>query len=85
MMEFLPSTLKKLLQRGAITDIDLIKKIAMGIAEGLQLMHGSRPIIMHRDLKPDNILLDDENTPKLADFGVSRYKIQTSLMTKSAL
>lgn len=39
---------------------------------GLKYLHmGSSPI-QHLDLKPDNILLDQNMVPKIADFGLSR-------------
>ncbi|CAM0874886.1 unnamed protein product [Alopecurus aequalis] len=44
--------------------------IIKGICNGLLFLH-SIPII-HMDLKPQNILLDDEMMPKIADFGLSR-------------
>jgi serine/threonine protein kinase len=45
-------------------------KIIKGICEGLQYLHDKN--IVHLDLKPANILLDDNMTPKITDFGVSR-------------
>uniref|UniRef100_A0A8R7QH24 Uncharacterized protein n=3 Tax=Triticum urartu TaxID=4572 RepID=A0A8R7QH24_TRIUA len=45
-------------------------KIIKGICEGLQYLHENH--IVHLDLKPANILLDDSMTPKLTDFGLSR-------------
>ncbi|KAG2557963.1 hypothetical protein PVAP13_8NG104301 [Panicum virgatum] len=45
-------------------------KIIKGICEGLKYMHKER--IYHFDLKPDNILLDKDMVPKIADFGLSR-------------
>jgi serine/threonine protein kinase len=45
-------------------------RIVSGIAEGLRYAH-SRGII-HRDLKPHNILLTDEDVPKIADWGLSK-------------
>jgi serine/threonine protein kinase len=48
-------------------------KIIKGACEGLKYLHeGFKEPIYHLDLKPDNILLDDNMTPKLADFGLSK-------------
>ncbi|KAL7161692.1 hypothetical protein ACSBR2_042213 [Camellia fascicularis] len=47
--------------------------IILGIAEGLAYLHeGSKVKIIHRDIKSSNILLDDNLTPKIADFGLVR-------------
>ncbi|KAL6868109.1 hypothetical protein ACP4OV_014954 [Aristida adscensionis] len=47
-------------------------KIIKGICQGLQFLHDLQRPIIHMDLKPGNILLDDNLTPKIADFGLSR-------------
>ncbi|TMW66838.1 hypothetical protein Poli38472_011954 [Pythium oligandrum] len=47
-------------------------KIAMHIAHALTYLHSLRPIVLHRDLKSKNILLNAEFDAKLTDFGVSR-------------
>ncbi|XP_020571965.1 probable serine/threonine-protein kinase PBL19 [Phalaenopsis equestris] len=48
-------------------------KIALGAAEGLAHLHEGLEIqIIHRDFKASNILLDNEFTPKLSDFGLAR-------------
>ncbi|XP_048549498.1 uncharacterized protein LOC125529131 isoform X6 [Triticum urartu] len=45
--------------------------IIKGICSGLHFLHEERYIV-HLDLKPQNILLDDTMIPKIADFGLSR-------------
>ena len=42
------------------------------VAEGLAALH---PCVVHRDLKPQNILLDTRGRAKIADFGISRVKV----------
>ncbi|KAK9117208.1 hypothetical protein Sjap_016155 [Stephania japonica] len=47
--------------------------IIVGIAEGLAYLHeGSPTRIIHRDIKCSNILLDENMTAKIADFGLAR-------------
>ncbi|GAB9472532.1 hypothetical protein Gpo141_00009708 [Globisporangium polare] len=56
-------------------------KIALHIAHALMYMHSLQPIVLHRDLKSKNILLDTELNAKLTDFGVSRERSDTTTMT----
>lgn len=52
---------------------DLRCKIALGAARGLAYLHQEcRETIIHLDIKPQNILLDENFNPKVADFGLSR-------------
>ncbi|VAH57245.1 unnamed protein product [Triticum turgidum subsp. durum] len=46
---------------------------ALAIARGLEYLHdGCSAPIIHCDIKPDNILLDDRGVPRITDFGISK-------------
>jgi len=48
--------------------------IAIGIARGLEYLHHScNTRIVHFDIKPQNILLDQDFCPKIADFGLAKF------------
>ncbi|XXG61088.1 hypothetical protein AAC387_Pa04g2831 [Persea americana] len=50
-----------------------IYHIALGIARGIWYLHrGCNVRIMHFDIKPHNILLDDSFNPKISDFGLAK-------------
>ncbi len=50
-------------------DQAMVMKIGMDIADGLQLAAASN--LIHGDIKPENILLDERDTAKLLDFGIA--------------
>ncbi|CAL9084971.1 unnamed protein product, partial [Musa textilis] len=48
-------------------------EIAIGVARGLEYLHrGCNTRIVHFDIKPHNILLDQEFHPKISDFGLAK-------------
>lgn len=49
---------------------DMIKKFMAQLVEGTRYCHSHR--VIHRDLKPQNLLIDREGNLKLADFGLAR-------------
>lgn len=61
-------SLKELLRERDITDGEC-KHIMAQLFHGIEYMH--RKHVIHRDLKPGNILLDGDNLVKIADFGLA--------------
>ncbi|XP_073043984.1 receptor-like serine/threonine-protein kinase ALE2 isoform X2 [Primulina eburnea] len=52
-------------------------KIALGAARALAYLHeDSCPRVIHRDFKASNILLEDDYTPKVSDFGLARSALE---------
>ncbi len=70
-MEYVPAgDLGKLVvEKGPLAEKELAR-IGADVASGL--VHAHDRNIIHRDIKPRNILIDDYGRPKLADFGVAR-------------
>ncbi|KAK9985839.1 hypothetical protein SO802_030790, partial [Lithocarpus litseifolius] len=82
--EFMPnSSLDKYIfsQEGNITlSIEKTYDISLGVARGIEYLHrGCDMQILHFDIKPHNILLDENFTPKISDFGLAKlYPINDS-------
>jgi hypothetical protein len=70
-MEYLPGgTLKdRILKRGALPP-QVAAEVALQTAEALQAAHNRG--IIHRDIKPRNILITDSGDVKVTDFGIAR-------------
>ncbi|KAK3211054.1 hypothetical protein Dsin_015760 [Dipteronia sinensis] len=60
-------------KKSKILDWETRYKIALGTAKGLAYLHDKcRDCIIHCDIKPENILLDAEFCPEVADFGLAK-------------
>ena len=58
-------------------------RLCIDVAKGMHYLHTCIPIIVHRDLKSPNLLVDKDWTVKVCDFGMSRMKKNTFLSSKS--
>lgn len=63
-----------------------LHNVALGIAKGLDYLHqGCNQRILHFDIKPHNILLDHNLSPKVADFGLAKLcSKEQSVVTMTA-
>ncbi|XP_047943094.1 PR5-like receptor kinase [Salvia hispanica] len=61
-------------------------KIAIGVARGIKYLHSGCDIkILHFDIKPHNILLDDQFVPKITDFELAKlYSVDKDTVTMTA-
>ena len=72
-MEFIDGpTIGELLRRGGALDEKRAIRIVMQIADALAYAHDNG--IMHRDIKPDNIMLTGDGIAKLCDLGLARVR-----------
>src|SRR6059036_3766519 len=69
-MDLCPDSLGARIRReGPLPESDIVR-IAAGVARGLQFAHAQG--VIHRDLKPDNILIHSDGSPVISDFGIAR-------------
>lgn len=74
--EFLDLDLKKYMDKvekvgdGEGLGPDIVKKFTYQLIKGVNYLHSRR--ILHRDLKPQNLLIDKDGNLKIADFGLAR-------------
>ncbi|MFS8019632.1 putative protein kinase TKL-CTR1-DRK-2 family [Helianthus anomalus] len=83
--EFLPrGSLYRLLHRPN-NQLDIRRRLRMALdtARGMNYLHNCTPVIVHRDLKTPNLLVDKNWVVKVSDFGLSRMKYSTFLSTRS--
>jgi serine/threonine-protein kinase len=72
-------TLKKFIERKGRLEIKEAVGIAIQIAQGLDAAHANH--VVHRDIKPQNIIISREGKVKVTDFGIARATFGTSSNT----
>ncbi|KAF5755546.1 putative glycerophosphodiester phosphodiesterase, protein kinase RLK-Pelle-LRK10L-2 family [Helianthus annuus] len=91
--EFMPNgSLEKFIYGRSSSNIsqlgwEKLHQIAIGIARGLEYLHrGCNTQILHFDIKPHNILLDQDFCPKISDFGLAkRFLEKRSMISMSCV
>lgn len=85
--EYLPrGSLFRLIHRpasGELLDHRRRLRMALDVAKGLNYLHCLNPPVVHWDLKSPNLLVDKNWTVKVCDFGLSRFKANTFIPSKS--
>ena len=69
-MEWVPGRLlRHLVQERPKISIDRAVKLTIGICRSLEYIHANG--VVHRDMKPENIMVDDDDNIRLIDFGIA--------------
>ncbi len=76
-------TLSSLLWRRGRLPSELVAAIGRDLARALAYAH--REAILHRDLKPDNVMVRGDGTIKLMDFGIARFLDESQVTMTGAL
>ncbi|KAL6843887.1 hypothetical protein ACP4OV_026458 [Aristida adscensionis] len=85
--EYLPrGSLYRLISKaatGEMLDLKRRLRMALDVAKGINYLHCLNPPIVHWDLKTPNMLVDKNWSVKVGDFGLSRFKANTFISSKS--
>lgn len=77
-LEWVESDLHRWLTgRGALPWEDFMRHMGLPLADALAFAHERK--VIHRDIKPGNVLINKDNIPKLADFGIAKIKNDLTL------
>ncbi len=82
-MPYYPSTLAQRLRAEGRLSLDETLELAAQLGKGFDALHGCG--IVHRDVKPSNVLLDVTGVAALADFGLARGDDSTQLTHEGQL
>jgi serine/threonine protein kinase len=74
-------SLRDLLDRGTRLPLAETVRIVTQIASALQALHNAR--IIHGDVKPDNVLLDEAGNARLVDFGIAHIATTMGIHSES--
>jgi len=67
----------------ALHDPRMRLRMAIDIARGMNYLHCMRPVVVHRDLKSPNLLVDSKFNVKICDFGLARLMERAFLTSRT--
>ncbi|MEZ6185526.1 MAG: serine/threonine-protein kinase [Planctomycetota bacterium] len=82
-LEYLPNSVDGFLAEHERANVPQAVGILRAVLDGLQAIHERG--IVHRDVKPDNLLLGQGNQIKLADFGLARRDSSSTSLTRTGV
>ncbi|XP_043945313.1 dual specificity mitogen-activated protein kinase kinase 3 isoform X2 [Protopterus annectens] len=74
---------KKVIEKGQTIPEDILGKITVSIVKALEHLH-SKLRVIHRDVKPSNVLINKEGHVKMCDFGISGHLVDSVAKTMDA-
>lgn len=72
-------TLREVIDSGKRFDDDAFIELAESLLGVLSYLHTSTPPVVHRDVKPANIIIQPDGTPTLVDFGAVREVVRLTM------
>ena len=75
-------TLKHYIERKGTLDIREVLNISVQVASGMGAAHANR--IIHRDIKPQNVIMSRDGKVKVTDFGIAKAADSTTVTTNAA-
>ncbi len=74
-------TLKKFIEKKGKLDVKEATGIGIQIAQGMEAAHASH--IIHRDIKPQNIIISKEGKVKVTDFGIAKAATSNTITSNA--
>ncbi|KAK0135694.1 Dual specificity mitogen-activated protein kinase kinase 6 [Merluccius polli] len=74
---------KQVIEKGMTIPEDILGKMAVSVVKALEHLHSNLQVI-HRDVKPSNVLINTQGQVKMCDFGISGYLVDSVAKTMDA-